>query len=100
MQTIENSVCNMEMFDGNSKHFWTSDLLGLLENFPQLELPHKSDFYTLLYIEEGEGMVLIDNHKIRIEESKVIIIPPRCINSIEINKSAKGKIICFNENFF
>lgn len=100
MQTPEQVVCNMGVFDEDSRHFWTDDLSGILEKFPVLEFPHKQSFYLLIFIETAEGVITIDNQKIRIDEAKVIIIPPGCINSIDINRLAKGKIICFSENFF
>lgn len=100
MQEPEQVVCNIDMFDEDSRHFWTDDLNGVLEKFPSLEFPHKQSFYILVFIETAEGVITIDNQKIRIDEAKVIIIPPGCINSIDINRLAKGKIICFSENFF
>ncbi|WP_460474364.1 helix-turn-helix domain-containing protein [Emticicia fontis] len=54
----------------------------------------------LITIEHAEGEMLIDNHKIRLDEPKVIMVKPRCISSIDINRQAKGKIICFTEDFF
>lgn len=100
MQEPEQVVCNMDMFDEDSRHFWTDDLNGVLEKFPSLEFPHKQSFYILIFVETAEGVITIDNQKIRIDEAKVIIIPPGCINSIDINRQARGKIICFSENFF
>ncbi|MDD2983889.1 MAG: helix-turn-helix transcriptional regulator [Crocinitomicaceae bacterium] len=100
MQEPEQVVCNMDMFDEDSRHFWTDNLNGVLEKFPSLEFPHKQSFYILVFVETAEGVITIDNQKIRIDEAKVIIIPPGCINSIDINRQARGKIICFSENFF
>jgi AraC-like DNA-binding protein len=54
----------------------------------------------LIIVEEAEGEIVIDNHKIRLDRAKAIIIKPRCINSIDINRKAKGTIICFTEDFF
>jgi AraC-like DNA-binding protein len=100
MQTTELTVCNMGMFGEGVRHFWLNELSGLLEKFPELEFPHKQDFYTLIIVEEAEGEIVIDNHKIRLDRAKAIIIKPRCINSIDINRKAQGKIICFTEDFF
>src|SRR5690606_37410475 len=100
MQSTELVVCNIDLFGDGLRHFWLDDLSGLLEKFPVLEFPHKQDFYTLLIVEDAEGEIVIDNHKIRLDRAKAIIIKPRCINSIDINRKAKGKIICFTEDFF
>jgi AraC-like DNA-binding protein len=100
MQTKELTVCNIGMFGDGVRHFWLNELSGLLEKFPELEFPHKQDFYTLIIVEEAEGEIIIDNQKIRLDSPKVIIIKPRCINNIDINRKAKGTIICFSEDFF
>lgn len=100
MQATELAVCNIGLFGDGVRHFWLDDLSGLLEKFPVLEFPHKQDFYTLIIVEEAEGEIVIDNHKIRLDRAKAIIIKPRCINSIDINRKAKGTIICFTEDFF
>ena len=100
MQATELAVCNIGLFGDGVRHFWLDELSGLLEKFPELEFPHKQDFYTLIIVEEAEGEIVIDNHKIRLDRAKAIIIKPRCINSIDINRKAKGKIICFTDDFF
>lgn len=100
MQTTDMTVCNIGLFGDGVKHFWLDELSGLLEKFPELEFPHKQDFYILLIVDEAEGEIVIDNHKIRLDRAKSIIIKPRCINSIDINRKAKGTIICFTEDFF
>lgn len=100
MQASNLTVCNMSLFGNGLRYFWLGELSGLLEQFPKLEFPHKQDFYTLIIIEEAEGEIIIDNHKIRLERAKAIIIKPHCISSIDINRKAKGKIICFTEDFF
>lgn len=100
MQASELAVCNIGIFGDGVRHFWLDELDGLLEKYPDLEFPHKQDFYTLLIVEEAEGEIIIDNNKIRLDRAKAIIIKPRCISSIDINRKAKGKIICFTEDFF
>jgi AraC family transcriptional activator of pobA len=100
MPATELAVCNIGLFGDGVRHFWLNDLSGLLEKFPNLEFPHKQDFYSLIIVEEAEGEIVIDNHKIRLDRAKAIIIKPRCINSIDINRKAKGTIICFTEDFF
>ena len=100
MQTTEIAVCNIGLFGDSIKNFWIDDVIGLLEKFPILEFPHKQNFYSLLIIETAEGEIMIDNQKIRLDQAKAIIIKPGCISSIDINRQAKGKIICFTEEFF
>ncbi|OYX84271.1 MAG: hypothetical protein B7Y83_08745 [Flavobacteriales bacterium 32-34-25] len=100
MQTGVLPLCNIDLFDENNMHFWIADLEGVLEKFPELEYPHKNDFYTLLIVNQAQGEIEVDNEKVTLIDAKIIIIKPRCINSIKINNKASGKIICFSEDFF
>lgn len=100
MKTGDLSIYTLSVFGDEVRHFWMDEINGLLEKFPELEIPHKQDFYTLIIVEEAEGEIIIDSYKIRLDRAKVIIIKPRCISSIDINRKAKGKIICFSEDFF
>lgn len=100
MQTTELTVCSLNQFGEDVKHFWMNRLSGLLERHPQLEFPGKADFYILIIVEEAEGDVFIDNQKIHIDGATAIIIKPRSIYSINMNRKAKGKIICFSDDFF
>lgn len=100
MQTSEIPLCGLSLFIDDDSHFWMDNPANLLQRFPLLEYPHRQDFYMLLFIEHAEGEISIDNQKIRLDNAKVIIIKPRCISSIDISKKAKGKIICFTEDFF
>ncbi len=99
MQSKQMKVCNMGMFD-NNRHFWMGELKGFLNFYPQFEHSHIQDFYTILFINNADGEIIIDNEKIEIESQKIIIIKPRCISKIDINNQAVGKIICFTEDFF
>lgn len=100
MQTPELTVCNIGLFGEGISHFWMGEMSELLEKFPALKFPHKQDFYALLFVEAATGEIVIDNHRIRLDKAKAITIKPRCINSIDINRQAAGKIICFTEDFF
>lgn len=100
MQTTEIPVCDFGLFGDDVRHFWMDDLNSLLQHFPILEDPHKQHFFMMLFIDDAKGEVSIDNQKINLDGSKVIVIKPRSISSIHINSKAKGKIICFTDDFF
>jgi AraC family transcriptional activator of pobA len=100
MQTTDFAVCNIGLFGEGVRHFWFSALEGLLERFPQLEAAHRQDFFSILILEQADGEIAIDSHRIRLDRPKIIIIKPRCISSIDMNRIAKGRLICFTEDFF
>ena len=68
--------------------------------FSVSRISSQAGFLHVLFIDDAEGEISIDNQKIRLDNAKVIVIKPRCISSIDINRKAKGKIICFTEDFF
>lgn len=90
----------MDIFGEGTRHFWLSDLDDLLERFPVLEFPHKQNFYTLLFIAHATGDLEIDHQTFKIDGSCSFNIKPRCISSIHLAQNARGKIICFTEEFF
>lgn len=100
MHSTVPAVCNISVFGEGIKQFCTIELAGLLEHFPSLEFPHIQDFFCLIFVEDAQGEVTIDKLRIRADEAKTIIIKPRCISTIDLNRSAKGKLICFTEDFF
>lgn len=100
MQISEIPDHSLRLFTGDESHFWMDDTANLLQRFPLLEYPHRQDFFMLLFIDDAEGEISIDSQKIRLDSAKVIFIKPRFISSININRKAVGKIICFTEDFF
>lgn len=99
MQTNRFLTCHLEEFD-NANNFWISSIEGLLERFPQLEIPHENTFYTVLIIEKAIGKITTDDKKTNLDTHQTIIIKPHCITQLVFNHKAKGTIICFNEDFF
>lgn len=100
MLFTEAPVYSIGLFGDNIQHFWMGELGGLLEKFPSLEFPHKQDFYVLILVEEADGEIQIDNYRIKLDDPKAIVIKPRCINNISLNRKAHGTVICFTEDFF
>lgn len=103
MQTSELSVCSLGIFGDNVRHFWINDLNRLTDKYPVLKTPHKQDFFSIILIEKALGEIIVDSQRINLGNSNhndVIIIPTRCITAINIDNQAKGKIICFNADFF
>jgi AraC family transcriptional activator of pobA len=96
----EFEVCSMSLFGRNISHFFSDSLHAILEKFPVLEFPHKQNFYTILFIESADGELILDNNKIRLDKAKAVIIRPGCMVKIDINRQAKGQIVCFTEDFF
>lgn len=87
-------------FSVDNKSFWFGSLEKVLEQYPFLEHPHKQSFYMLVFVEKASGHAVLDNRSIRLDEPKVVCIKPNSVFSLDINRAAKGFIICFTESFF
>lgn len=99
MQTERLPVCYMGVFD-DAKDFWIDSISNLLYRFPILDEKHINLFYIYLIIEKGTGKITVNNHQKVIDGQQIFIIKPDCIHTLYLNKEAKGKIICFTEDFF
>lgn len=65
-----------------------------------MTVPHRAQFYHILWIEEGKGNHYIDFNPIRIEDQTIVFIPVNSVNQYDINGIYKGKGIIFTNNFF
>jgi AraC-like DNA-binding protein len=100
MFSSEIPVRTIGMFGQGVKNLWMEDLEGILEKHPILEYPHKSTYFSLYLVENAVGEMIIDNHKVIIDQPKAIVIKPQSVNKLQTDKIAKGKVICFTEDFF
>ena len=100
MHTGHIPVCNIGVYGDNAKKFRISGLDNLTRDFPILCQPHKQDFYAFLIIDEAAGAVHIDGRKIVTDTPGIIIIKPGCIATITLAGEARGRLICFAEEFF
>lgn len=93
-------VCNLAEFDTDFQYFFICDLDDFQATFQELQTPHKNDFYTILFVDDASGVVQIDNAIVHLEQAKIMVIEPGCVNTINIEGKASGKVICFSETFF
>ncbi|MDR6968120.1 AraC-like DNA-binding protein [Flavobacterium arsenatis] len=93
-------VCNLAQFDTDFQHLLICDLEDFQATFQELQMPHKNDFYTILFVDDAIGVVQIDNAIVYLEQAKIIVIEPGCVNTINFRGKARGKVICFSETFF
>lgn len=100
MQATTFPVYDIQYFQDGLKYFWLDGLQGILERCPELERPHLQDFYSLLWVEEGEGALKVDRYQVRIDKAKVLVIPPGSVSNLDCSSTTRGKLICFTEDFF
>lgn len=99
-KTADIAVYPVSAFDAAGKSFWFGSLEKILEKYPFLEHPHRQSFFMLLFVEKANGLAIVDNHSIRLDEPKVISIRPNSVFSLDINRTAAGCVLCFTDSFF
>ena len=63
-------------------------------------VPHRAQFYHVLWIEKGDANHFIDFNPIKIEDNIIIFMPQNCVNMFDRDGSYKGKAIIFTDSFF
>lgn len=99
MQATKVPVCTIGLFN-TSNDLWMDSIEGFNQKYPALTTPHSNAFYLILCLEEGEGMLVIDQDKLSLSASQVLIIKPNCINTITFTAEARGVFIGFTADFF
>ncbi|MGS4344299.1 AraC family transcriptional regulator [Myroides odoratus] len=99
MQATKVPVCTIGLFD-TTHDLWMDNLDGLVQKYPVLSMPHTNAFYLILYIEKGQGELIVDQDKMLLASKQVWIIKPNCINTIRLEEGTTGTVIGFTTEFF
>lgn len=87
--------------EGLKLGFEILDLSERLETSKGLmTVPHRAQFYHILWIEKGHGTHFIDFNPVPIEDHSILFIPQNCVNKYDINGTYRGKAIVFTDSFF
>jgi len=65
-----------------------------------MTVPHRAQFYHILWIEKGSGTHFVDFNPISIEDNAILFIPHNSVNVFDKNGTYHGKTILFTNNFF
>lgn len=100
MKSDDIERCSLEIFGAENPTFWMSPTEGLLLKLPKLEYKLIWENYCLIYIEQGNGTITVDESVISTDEPKVIFIKPGQFTIFDISGKTRGTILCFKEEFF
>lgn len=68
-------------------------------SFGKPDSPHRHDYYTIIFIEKGEGRHYIDFTEFKIEDRSIFFILPGQMHQIAFASEPKGCVITFTEEF-
>jgi len=65
----------------------------------ETDSPHRHDYYTIVYIERGEGVHYVDFAEYRIEDRTIYFIQPGQMHQLVLTSEPVGWVITFTEEF-
>lgn len=87
--------------DGLPLEFEILDLPKILKSKREMMIvPHRAQFYHILWIEKGEGTHFVDFNPIKLEDNIAIFIPKSSVNIYDKKGVYNGKALVFTDNFF
>jgi AraC family transcriptional activator of pobA len=70
------------------------------KNLGKLTLPHRSDFYHIIWIEKGSPTHFVDFKPVKIPKNSILFIGRSKVHLFDSAGGFDGKIILFTDNFF
>ena len=63
-------------------------------------VPHRTDFYQIIWIETGKSVQTVDFNPVEISGGQMLFIAKHQVNSFDTSTNYKGQIILFTDLFF
>jgi AraC family transcriptional regulator, transcriptional activator of pobA len=70
------------------------------KNKNQLTLPHRTDFYHIIWIEKGSTTHLVDFIPVKVEKHSILFINRAQVHLFDSSEKYDGKLILFTDRFF
>lgn len=98
---MKESIKKYQFKEGMKLEFEILDLGQILQlKEDMMKVPHRAQFYHVLWIEKGHGTHYVDFKPVPIEDNSIIFIPFNSVNVYDFDGSYEGKVILFTESFF
>lgn len=98
---MENIIQKYEFKEGLNLEFEILDLREVLSAKKSMMIvPHRAQFYHILWIEKAEGTHYVDFNPIALKDNTIICVPQNSVNMYDKLANYKGKAIVFTDRFF
>ncbi len=98
---MNETIKKYQFKDGLHLEFEILDLKELLKRKGHMmTVPHRAQFYHIIWIEKGYGTHLVDFKPITIEDNTILFIPQDSVNLYDIEGEYQGKTMIFTDKFF
>ncbi|MCE5332807.1 MAG: AraC family transcriptional regulator [Bacteroidales bacterium] len=61
--------------------------------------PHRHDYYTIIFFEQGQGVHFVDFTEYQIEDNSIYFILPDQMHQVKLSEEPRGWVIIFTEEF-
>lgn len=87
--------------EGLNLEFEILDLSKILQQKKgMMTVPHRAQFYHILWIEKGKGTHYVDFKPIELKDNSIIFVPNNSVGIFDEEGIYEGKAIIFTDNFF
>ena len=98
---MKDSIKKYQFKEGLSLEFEILDLSKVLQmKKDMMVVPHRAQFYHILWIEKGQGTHYVDFKPIELEDNSIIFVPQNSVGIFDEEGIYEGKAIIFTDNFF
>ncbi len=94
------SICNLLGADRCMTEIVVTRLRRFVEAHPDIQFPHRHDFYQIVLFTQGGGRHTIDFQQYEILPHQVYYMAPGQIHSWDFSPDTEGYLVNFNESFF
>jgi len=95
------SIKKYKFKDGLHLEFEILDLAQTFQSKKEMmTVPHRAQFYHIVWIEKGEGTHIVDFNPISLEDNTLVFIPSNSVNIFDKVGLYEGKAIVFTDSFF
>lgn len=98
---MNNRIIKYNFKPGLPQEFEILDMAQLHEEFSdELKIPHRTEFYQILWFQKGTHTHLVDFKSIEIIPNTLLFVNKNSVQSFNVKADFKGKIILFTDSFF
>ncbi|MBL0745734.1 helix-turn-helix domain-containing protein [Chryseolinea lacunae] len=70
------------------------------KNKKQITLPHRANFYHIIWIEKGSPTHLVDFHTVKVPRNSILFVNKLQVHLFDSSEKYDGKLILFTDRFF
>lgn len=98
---MKDSIKKYQFKEGLGLEFEILDLSQVFEmKKGMMTIPHRAQFYHIMWIEKGKGTHHVDFKPIELENNTVIFVPQNSVGVFDEEGIYEGKAIIFTDHFF